>query len=120
MSNRIFAAGNQSHKPHRLTRGLGDWPGIPATGQRFSLVCGSTILELESGKIRRESDYWNRSLPIRFHRRAGASKARRARVDLGISQLDRGIDVLRATANAREPPRVNQLLVARHLISDTK
>ena len=59
MSNRIFAAGNQSHKPHRLTRGLGDLPGIPATGQRFSLVCGSIILELESGKIRRESDYWD-------------------------------------------------------------
>jgi hypothetical protein len=105
MSNHVFAGGNQSHKPHRLTRGLRDLPGIPDTGQRFSLVCGSTILELGSGRIRRESDYWNRSLPIRFHRRAGASKARRARVDLGISQLDRGIDVLRATANAREPPR---------------
>ena len=59
MSNRKFAAGNQSHKPHRLTRGLGDLPEIPATGQRFSLVCGSIILELESGKIRRESDYWD-------------------------------------------------------------
>lgn len=37
----------------------GDFPGIPATGQRFSLVRGSSILELEAGKIRRESDYWD-------------------------------------------------------------
>ncbi len=37
----------------------GDWPGIPATGKRFSSVRGSTILELEAGKIRRESDYWD-------------------------------------------------------------
>ena len=36
----------------------GDFPGMPATGKRFS-VRGSTILELESGKIRRESDYWD-------------------------------------------------------------
>jgi steroid delta-isomerase-like uncharacterized protein len=37
----------------------GDLPGIPATGKRFSLVRGSTILELEAGRIRRESDYWD-------------------------------------------------------------
>jgi predicted ester cyclase len=37
----------------------GDLPGIQATGKRFSLVRGSTILELEDGKIRRESDYWD-------------------------------------------------------------
>ena len=37
----------------------GDLPGIPATGKRFSSVRGSTILELETGKIRRESDYWD-------------------------------------------------------------
>jgi steroid delta-isomerase-like uncharacterized protein len=37
----------------------GDFPGIPATGRRFSSVRGSTILELEAGKIRRESDYWD-------------------------------------------------------------
>jgi steroid delta-isomerase-like uncharacterized protein len=37
----------------------GDLPGIPATGKRFSSVRGSTILELEAGKIRRESDYWD-------------------------------------------------------------
>jgi steroid delta-isomerase-like uncharacterized protein len=37
----------------------GDFPGIPATGRSFSGVRGSTILELASGKIRRESDYWD-------------------------------------------------------------
>jgi steroid delta-isomerase-like uncharacterized protein len=37
----------------------GDFPGIPATGKHFSSVRGSTILELEAGKIRRESDYWD-------------------------------------------------------------
>lgn len=37
----------------------GDFPGIPATGKPFSSVRGSTILELEAGKIRRESDYWD-------------------------------------------------------------
>src|SRR5260221_13426489 len=35
----------------------GDFPGMPATGKRFSSVRGATILELECGKIRRESDY---------------------------------------------------------------
>jgi len=33
--------------------------GIPATDKRFSSVRGSTILELEGGEIRRESDYWD-------------------------------------------------------------
>jgi steroid delta-isomerase-like uncharacterized protein len=37
----------------------GDFPGIPATGKRFSSVRGTTILELEAGKVRRESDYWD-------------------------------------------------------------
>ncbi len=37
----------------------GDLPGMPATGKRFSSVRGSSILELEAGKIRRESDYWD-------------------------------------------------------------
>jgi steroid delta-isomerase-like uncharacterized protein len=37
----------------------GALPGIPATGKRISSVRGSTILELEAGKIRRESDYWD-------------------------------------------------------------
>ncbi|OLE61836.1 MAG: hypothetical protein AUG04_12910 [Deltaproteobacteria bacterium 13_1_20CM_2_69_21] len=37
----------------------GDLPGIPATGKRFSSVRGTNILELEAGKIRGESDYWD-------------------------------------------------------------
>ena len=37
----------------------GDFPGMPATGKRFSSVRGSSILELEAGKIRRRSDYWD-------------------------------------------------------------
>jgi predicted ester cyclase len=37
----------------------GDFPGIPATGKRFSSVRGSSLLELEAGKIRRQSDYWD-------------------------------------------------------------
>jgi aerobic-type carbon monoxide dehydrogenase small subunit (CoxS/CutS family) len=31
----------------------------PKPTERFSSVPGSTILELEAGKIRRESDYWD-------------------------------------------------------------
>src|SRR5258708_4404644 len=37
----------------------GDWPGMPATGKRFSSVRGASILDLQVGKIRRESDYWD-------------------------------------------------------------
>jgi steroid delta-isomerase-like uncharacterized protein len=37
----------------------GDFPGMPATGKRFSSVRGSTIFEVEGGKIRHESDYWD-------------------------------------------------------------
>ncbi len=37
----------------------GNLPGMPATGKRFSSVRGSSILELEAGKIRREADYWD-------------------------------------------------------------
>ncbi len=37
----------------------GDFPGMPATGKRFSSVRGASILELQAGKIRRESDYWD-------------------------------------------------------------
>jgi steroid delta-isomerase-like uncharacterized protein len=36
----------------------GDFPGMPATGKRFSSVRGSTTLELDASMIRRESDYW--------------------------------------------------------------
>jgi steroid delta-isomerase-like uncharacterized protein len=37
----------------------GDLPGIPATGKRFSSIRGATILELQGGKIRRNSDDWD-------------------------------------------------------------
>ena len=37
----------------------GDFPGVPATGKRFSSIRGATILELKAGKICRESDYWD-------------------------------------------------------------
>jgi steroid delta-isomerase-like uncharacterized protein len=37
----------------------GDFPGIPATGRRFSSVRGSTVVELQGTKIRRCSDYWD-------------------------------------------------------------
>jgi steroid delta-isomerase-like uncharacterized protein len=37
----------------------GDFPGLPATGKRFADVRGTTVVELEGGKIRRNSDYWD-------------------------------------------------------------
>jgi steroid delta-isomerase-like uncharacterized protein len=37
----------------------GDLPSMPATGKRFSSVRGTTTLDLEAGKVRRESDYWD-------------------------------------------------------------
>ena len=36
----------------------GDWPGMPATGKKFS-VRGASICELRGGKLRRESLYWD-------------------------------------------------------------
>ena len=36
----------------------GDFPGMAATGKRIA-IRGATIFELEGGKIRRESDYWD-------------------------------------------------------------
>ena len=36
----------------------GDFPGMPATGKRFS-ARGVTILELQAGQILRNSDYWD-------------------------------------------------------------
>jgi steroid delta-isomerase-like uncharacterized protein len=37
----------------------GDFPGMPATGKRFSAVRGATVVELQGAKIRRCSDYWD-------------------------------------------------------------
>jgi steroid delta-isomerase-like uncharacterized protein len=36
----------------------GDFPGMPATGKRFTCR-GVTILEFQGDKIRRDSDYWD-------------------------------------------------------------
>jgi steroid delta-isomerase-like uncharacterized protein len=36
----------------------GAFPGIPATGKRFS-VRGASMMELYQGKIRRNADYWS-------------------------------------------------------------
>ena len=36
----------------------GDFPGLPATGKRFSVPVAS-IMEFQDGKIRRNTDYWN-------------------------------------------------------------
>ena len=36
----------------------GDIPGIPTTGKSFS-VRGASINEMQEGKIKRTSDYWN-------------------------------------------------------------
>jgi steroid delta-isomerase-like uncharacterized protein len=45
----------------------GDWAGMPATGRRFASVRGTSILELEAGtgKIRRQSDYWDAATVMR-------------------------------------------------------
>jgi steroid delta-isomerase-like uncharacterized protein len=39
----------------------GEWAEMPATGRPFSSVRGTSILELEAGKIRRQSDYWDKA-----------------------------------------------------------
>ena len=36
----------------------GDFPGIPATGKRFS-IRGCSFGEFENGKLKRKSDYWD-------------------------------------------------------------
>jgi len=36
----------------------GDLPGMPATNKSFS-IRGATIIELRTGKIKRNSDYWD-------------------------------------------------------------
>jgi steroid delta-isomerase-like uncharacterized protein len=41
-----------------------DLPGIPATGKSFS-VRGATALELDDGRISRNSDYWDMATLLR-------------------------------------------------------
>jgi steroid delta-isomerase-like uncharacterized protein len=43
----------------------GDFPGMPATGKRFSAVRGASIVELQGGKLRRCSDYWDAATVMR-------------------------------------------------------
>jgi len=43
----------------------GDFPGLPATGKRFSSIRGATIVELKDGKIIRCSDYWDAAIFMR-------------------------------------------------------
>lgn len=42
----------------------GDMPNLPATSERFS-IRGASVLELENGKIRRCSDYWDMAAFLR-------------------------------------------------------
>jgi len=56
----------------------GDLPGILATGKRFSAIRGSSILALEAGKIRRQSDYWDR---VTFMKQLGLLPSRGRRDD---------------------------------------
>ena len=54
-----FVAGNRGGMEWVMSgTHKGDFPRMPATGKRFS-VRGATIVELEAGKIRRNSDYWD-------------------------------------------------------------
>ena len=43
----------------------GDFPALPGTGKRFSSVRGVTVVELQGGKIRRCSDYWDAATMMR-------------------------------------------------------
>jgi steroid delta-isomerase-like uncharacterized protein len=36
----------------------GEFPGIPASGKRFS-IRGCSFGEFENGKLKRKSDYWD-------------------------------------------------------------
>jgi len=60
-----FAAGSRAGMEWVMSgTHKGDFPGMPATGKRFS-VRGVTIIELEAGKIRRNSDYWDAATMMR-------------------------------------------------------
>jgi len=54
-----FVAGNLGSMEWIMTgTDTGDTPARPATGNSFS-VRGATIVELEGGKIKRNTDYWD-------------------------------------------------------------
>ena len=55
-----FVAGNRGAMEWTMSgTHKGDFPGLPATGKRFSSIRGATIIELKEGKILRCSDYWD-------------------------------------------------------------
>jgi hypothetical protein len=59
-----------------------------ATGKRFSAVRGSSILELEAGKIRRESDYWDAATLMKqvglLPSQSGSTKERLAKEAIAV------------------------------------
>jgi steroid delta-isomerase-like uncharacterized protein len=60
-----FVAGNRAAAEWVMSgTHQGDMPGLPATGKRYS-VRGASIMELQDGKIRRNSDYWDMATFLR-------------------------------------------------------
>jgi steroid delta-isomerase-like uncharacterized protein len=61
-----FVAGNWAGMEWAMSgTHRGDFPGLPATGKRFSSVRGATMVELQGEKIRRCSDYWDAATVMR-------------------------------------------------------
>src|SRR5262249_9642620 len=61
-----FVAGNWAAMEWAMSgTHKGDFPGLPATGKRFSSVRGATIVELQGTKIRRCCDYWDAASVMR-------------------------------------------------------
>jgi steroid delta-isomerase-like uncharacterized protein len=55
----LFAAGDWAGSEWVLSgTQAADWPGMPNTGRSFSIV-GASIMELQGGKVKRNSDYWD-------------------------------------------------------------
>ena len=55
----VFAAGDRAASEWIMSgTQTGPFPGIPATKKKFS-VRGVSLMELEQGKIRRNTDYWS-------------------------------------------------------------
>ena len=62
-----FVAGNRGAMEWTMSGAhKGDFPGLPATGKRFSSIRGATIVELKEGKILRCSDYWDAATLMRL------------------------------------------------------
>jgi steroid delta-isomerase-like uncharacterized protein len=54
----FFAGGQAANEWVMSGTQTGPFPGIPATNKRFS-VRGASIMEMQQGKIRRNTDYWS-------------------------------------------------------------